>query len=481
MKQTGAGGLLIPTLRAHWAILLVMVIVSLLFGPMVAKMRPMGDTEADLWANRNWPFWEVVRQHIWQTGGPLGGLSKPLLFGLLDFNQPMARLLIFSLHLGGCLLLYSLVMRLSGSVWLAAAVAAMFGVIPLISEALFWYEARLYVISTFFVLWAAVASVNPKVPTARRNVVVFCLLFIAVLFCEQSGPVAVGLALGLWLVRADWARTWRQVLPAWFAGPLSGFAVHLGFRYLFGCPRVAAWHGSLELLRSPFRHWMGRTVHFAGGQHLLAHPELSIVLISFLAVVAIAVVRTRPSSVRRVRGIIIPCLLAFAGGIAPFMFNTYFPGRALYNLAPWVALALVILAHTIFRRAAVVAIILALAMATVATLGSASTFLVVNRAQEQYFAAFEKVLPDLPSGVRRIWAKNAVQECGPWSVYEDTWSLQAALATLYNIGPPGLEVWSRRGPCPYPPETIDLIVVWHPESRKMEVIWPRRNLGQSIE
>jgi len=94
-------------------------------------------------------FWAFTSPHchMWH---PLTSLSHMLdcqLFGLVPSWHHLTSLL---LHIAGTLLLFWVLKRMTGKVWLSAFVAAVFAIHPLQVESVAWVAERKSVLSGFF-------------------------------------------------------------------------------------------------------------------------------------------------------------------------------------------------------------------------------------------------------------------------------------------------------------------------------------------
>ncbi len=179
----------------------------------------------------------------------------------------------------------------------------------------------------------------------RRRTIVFLLLFLCVLFYELSALIALGLAVGIWLLRGKVTELWRETVPAWILGSVIGLGFFMSTRYLTGYSRELAFQLSLAKFLGPFRVYLGWTTQGIGLQWLTNHPWVWPGIVIILATVVVAARRSDPQRVKQMSPFLVPCILAALGGIAPFVLSSYFPVRALYPVAPWLSFALIILLH----------------------------------------------------------------------------------------------------------------------------------------
>jgi tetratricopeptide (TPR) repeat protein len=127
-------------------------------------------------------FWAFTNPHcnMWH---PLTSLSHMLdcqLFGLVPFWHHLTSLLF---HIAGTLLLFWVLKRMTGEVWLSAFVAAVFALHPLHVESVAWVAERKDVLSGFFWMLTMAAYVlyaeRPGIGRYLLVVLVFCLALMA--------------------------------------------------------------------------------------------------------------------------------------------------------------------------------------------------------------------------------------------------------------------------------------------------------------
>jgi len=125
-----------------------------------------------------WAF-TTFRASNWH---PLTWLSHSLdcrLYGLNPVGHHLTNLL---LHVANALLLFLVLLRMTGSAWRSAFVAALFGVHPLHVESVAWVAERKDVLSTFFWMLTMLAYVRyVESPSARRYLPVVIVFGIGLL------------------------------------------------------------------------------------------------------------------------------------------------------------------------------------------------------------------------------------------------------------------------------------------------------------
>jgi len=157
-------------------------------------------------------FWAFTNPHrsMWH---PLTSLSHMLdcqLFGLVPFWHHLTSLLF---HIAGTLLLFWILKRMTGAVWLSAFVAAVFALHPLNVESVAWVAERKSVLSSFFWMLTIAAYLRyaerPGIDRYLLVVLVFCLALMA-------KPMVVTLPFALLLLdywplgRFQWGRQSRE-------------------------------------------------------------------------------------------------------------------------------------------------------------------------------------------------------------------------------------------------------------------------------
>jgi len=157
-------------------------------------------------------FWAFTSPHcsMWH---PLTSLSHMLdcqLFGLVPFWHHLTSLL---LHTASALLLFWVLKKMTGAVWLSAFVAAVFALHPLQVESVAWVAERKSVLSGFFWMLTIAAYVlyaeRPGIGKYLLVILVFCLAVMA-------KPMVVTLPFALLLLdywplgRFQWGRQSRE-------------------------------------------------------------------------------------------------------------------------------------------------------------------------------------------------------------------------------------------------------------------------------
>jgi len=460
--------ILLSGVRRHWTILLILTVLFVILAPDVAQLGLHSDDYSFTYASIHHDFQYFVEGSLTANRRPLYALAVYHLARLFYANQPVIHLTQFALHIGLCVLLYALCLRLQRDRGMATVCAAFLAVVPLHAEAALWFSAWLYLAGAWAVLLAAYVSIMPQMSARRRNVIVFFILFIGVQFCELTAMIAAGIAVGIWLTRGQSGVRWRQAVPGWVLGSVCGFGFLKLLRHLSGYAQPLSWNLSLAKFLGPFRVFLGWTTQGIGlqwlGDHLWVLPGVAIIL----AAVVVMARRSDPQQTARMRPLLFPYILAALGGIAPFVFSSYFPARALYPVAPWLSLALVILLYWIFRRAAWLPLLFILALCTNATFGAVSAYRHANLIQEQYLTAFQTALPQWPAGARTICARNAPANYGPISTFKDDWVLSCALAQNYHLDFEPKVYFSDRYPrCNR--ASPDITATWYPARGQMKV------------
>ncbi|MCK4324317.1 MAG: hypothetical protein KAW89_07295, partial [Armatimonadetes bacterium] len=387
---------------------------------------------------------------------------------VFSLSTSVTHLVQLAMHLACCLLLYALIMRVNQSTWPAALAAGMLALLPLHAQAVFWFAAGQYLVAALLLLIAAHVSISPGIPTARRRILVILLLFLCVQFYELSALIALGLAAGIWLLRGKVTELWRETLPAWGLGSVIGLGFFMSTRYLAGYSRELTFQLSLAKFLGPFRVFFGWTTQGIGLEWLMNHPWVWPGVVVILTVVVVAARRSDPRQVKQMSPFLVPCILAALAGAAPFVFSSYFPVRALYPVAPWMALALIILLYWTFRRAAWVPLVIIVAFSANATFGVVSAYREANLLQQQYLGDLKQSLPQWPEHARSICVENAPANYGPVSVFKNDWVLSGALAQLYNLDfEPEVYFTDRYPRCNR--ASPDITAIWHPRRREMKI------------
>jgi tetratricopeptide (TPR) repeat protein len=177
--------------------------------------------------------WAFTRPHfhMWH---PVTSLSHELdcqFFGLNPFCHHLTSLLF---HVANVLLLFWVLKRMTGAVWLSAFVAAVFAVHPLQVQSVAWAAERKTVLSGFFWLLTMIAYVRY---TQRPHIRTYLLVVLMCCLALLSKPTAVTLPFALLLLdywplgRFKWAPKYAggNMSPAESAGinPRRCSAFHL--------------------------------------------------------------------------------------------------------------------------------------------------------------------------------------------------------------------------------------------------------------
>jgi len=457
--------------QQHWAVLVILTVFFVILAPSVAQLGLHSDDYNFVYASTHHDFRYFVDASLTASRRPLYALAVYHVAKLFYVNQPALHLAQFALHIGLCVLLYALCLRLQRDRGMATACAAFVAIMPLHAEAALWFSAWLYLVGAWAVLLAAYVSTMPTMSSQRRNVIVFFILFIGAQFCELTAVIAAGIVVGIWLIRRQAVTRWRQAVPGWVLGSLCGFGFLKLMRHLSGYSQPLLWNLSLAKFLGPFRVYLGWTTQGIGLQWLMDHLWVLPGIVIILGTVAIMARRSDLQRISRMRPLLVPCILATLGGTAPFVFSTYFPVRALYPVAPWMLLALIILLYWIFRRAAWLPLLFILALSMNATFGTVSAYRHANLIQQQYIAAFRTALPKWPAEARSICARNAPANYGPISTFKDYWVLSGALAQEYDLDfEPDVYFTDRYPRCNR--ASPDITAIWDARQRVMEIELP---------
>jgi hypothetical protein len=127
-------------------------------------------------------FWAFTSPHchMWH---PLTSLSHMLDCQLFGLNPSWHHLTSLLLHIASTLLLFWVLKRMTGAVWLSAFVAAVFALHPLQVESVAWVAERKSVLSGFFWMLTIAAYVlyaeRPGIGKYLLVILVFCLAVMA--------------------------------------------------------------------------------------------------------------------------------------------------------------------------------------------------------------------------------------------------------------------------------------------------------------
>ncbi len=454
--------------RRHWAVLVIFTVIFVILAPDVARLGIHGDDHCFVYASTHHDFRYFVDESLTANRRPLYALAVYHLAKIFHAHEALIHLVQFALHIGLCVLLYALCLRLKQDRGMATACATFLAVVPLHAQAVLWFSAWLYLVGAWAVLIAAYVSIAPKMSARRRNVIVFIILFIGAQFCELTAMIGLGIAVGIWLTRRQAVARWRQTMPGWVLGSVCGFGFLKLLRHLSGYSQPLSWDLSLAKFLGPFRVYLGWTTQGIGLQWLMSHPWVWPGVVVILVVVVVAARRSDPKRVKQMSPLLVPCILAALGGTAPFVFSSYFPVRALYPVAAWMSLALIILLYWIFRRAAWVPLLVIVAFSANATFGVVAAYREANLIQQQYLGDLKQSLPQWPEQARSICVENAPSDYGPVSVFKNDWVLSGALAQLYNLDfEPKVYFTDRYPRCSR--ASPDITAIWHPRRREMEI------------
>jgi len=187
--------------RQHWAVLVILTVVFVILAPDVARLGLHGDDHCFVYASTHHDFRYFVNGSLTANRRPLYALAVYHLAKIFHVHEALIHLVQFALHIGLCVLLYALCLRLKQDRGTATACAAFLVVVPLHAQAVLWFSAWLYLVGAWAVLITAYVSIAPKMSGRRRNVIVFIILFIGAQFCELTAMIGLGIAVGIWLTR----------------------------------------------------------------------------------------------------------------------------------------------------------------------------------------------------------------------------------------------------------------------------------------
>jgi len=461
--------------RRHWAVLVILTVVFVILAPDVARLGIHGDDHCFVYASTHHDLDYFARGQFAAAGRLLYAYLFYYLAILFSLSTSVTHLVQLAMHLGCCLLLYALIMRVNRNIWAAALAAGMLALLPLHAEAAFWFAAGQYLVAALLLLIMAHISISPGISIRRRQIIVFLLLFLCVQFYELSALIALGLAAGIWLLPSKLNRSWQETLPAWGLGSVIGLGFFMSTRYLVGYSRELSLQLSLAKFLGPFRTWGGWTAQGIGLRWLMNHPWVWPGVVIILVVLVVAARRSDPQQTARMRPLLLPCILAALGGSAPFVFNSYFPVRALYPVAPWLLLALITLLYWSFRRAAWLPLLVIVAFSANATFGVVSAYREANVIQQQYLGDLKQSLPQWPAQARSICVDGAPSDYGPVAIFKDDWGLASALAQQYNLDfEPEVYFTDRYPRCSQ--ASPDITAIWHRHRREMQVEVSARQL-----
>jgi tetratricopeptide (TPR) repeat protein len=151
------------------------------------------------WAGVQWAF-TTYHANNWHPLTWLSHMADCTLFGLNPGGHHLVNVL---LHTANTVLLFALLFRLTGKMWPAAFVAALFAWHPLHVESVAWVAERKDVLSTFFALLALLSYVKyvetSQVPSPKSKVF-FTLSLLAFAFGLLAKPMLVTLPFVLLLL-----------------------------------------------------------------------------------------------------------------------------------------------------------------------------------------------------------------------------------------------------------------------------------------
>ncbi len=128
---------------------------------------------------------------------PLTWLSRMLDVQLFGLDPGMHLLMNVFIHMASVVLLYIALLRMTGSVWRSAFVAAMFALHPLNVESVAWASERKNVLSTFFWMLTMLAYSRYVLRPGIKN---YLLVFCAYLMGLMAKPMLVTLPCALLLM-----------------------------------------------------------------------------------------------------------------------------------------------------------------------------------------------------------------------------------------------------------------------------------------
>lgn len=455
----------------HWPILVVSALMVCLLLPLVVQMGPISDDHALLWDVRNdRTLLENMLAQFRNNARPLESFALQGEYLLYDANAEFGQLYLLVLHVMNGLLLYVLLIRLQVDRWLSTAVVVFRLVFALQSEAIFWFAARVYLTSGILLLVALISAVSPHLGRRRQLWWVSVPLMAAILLMEQIGTLALMSGIGLWWWWRRGQRLSRTVLVAWFMGAATGSLVYLISRLVVTPGRVPVWHDPFGMVRGTVGRWIGPT-SFASGLELLQDQTWLVVpLAGLVAIVSLACTYAKAPGSRDTNHILLLCALSVTGAMAPLVV-AWMPSRTFYHSTVWLSVAVGLVAVRFLGRRSWPLMAILTAASAICLLGNARNYMEAHRYQEEYSSAFRLAVPSLPPGTERIVARGMPTAVGNVQVFDDTWSLGAALSNMYGIKDKTIEVWSRADPCSWPPETVEFTATWDPLKRRIE-IWP---------
>jgi len=154
-----------------------------------------------------------------QNWHPLTWLSHMTDWALYKNNPAGHHVTNLLLHLASTVLLFLLLMRMTGAVWRSAAVATLFALHPLHVESVAWVAERKDVLSTFFWMFTILAYIRY---TERPNMKRYAVVAISLVLGLMSKPMVVTLPIVLllldywplrrYLFEKKPSRIWRRLI-----------------------------------------------------------------------------------------------------------------------------------------------------------------------------------------------------------------------------------------------------------------------------
>jgi tetratricopeptide (TPR) repeat protein len=155
------------------------------------------------WAFTHWPATNWF---------PLKNISHMLEFSLFGSNPGAFHLNNIALHTIGVLLLFLLLLRMTGATWRSAFVAALFAIHPLRAESVVWIEERKDVLSGVFFMLTLAAYAHYKRKPSLMRYATMAVLFAAGLLSKPmlvTTPVVL-LLLDYWPLSERWKDEGRR-------------------------------------------------------------------------------------------------------------------------------------------------------------------------------------------------------------------------------------------------------------------------------
>lgn len=145
------------------------------------------------WSNAAWAF-TSIEAYNWH---PLTWLSHQLDVQLFGLNPGGHHLTSVAIHICAALLLFALLLRLSGALWQSFTVAALFALHPLHVESVAWVAERKDVLSAFFCFLTMLLYVEY---VRKKSALLYSATLVAYLLGIMAKPMLVSLPLLLLLL-----------------------------------------------------------------------------------------------------------------------------------------------------------------------------------------------------------------------------------------------------------------------------------------